>query len=551
MGGRGTRSAREAAAIVLLDDNFRTIVQAIAEGRQLFRNLQLSFLYILLMHIPLVITATVIPLAGYPILYLPIHIVWYETIIHPTALLVFQELPATGPLERVQRQPAARFFSVAEWCLIAVIGALLTGLVIACYQRSLAPGQDIEHARAMAMVVLTCASAAATAMLSGLRTKAAWVMTVATLGTTALLVQTPGLAAHLNLRPLHGDDWLLAMLGGVLAVAVPLVGYRGAAGLVSRLRRFLAGRAEPGGMPAPAVGAVPPLTRYAWWSIAAAVTTMALKVVAYLLTDSVALLSDAAESLVNLTGAVFALFILKVADQPADEKHPFGHGRAEYFSSGFEGALILVAAGGIVWAASDRLLHPAPLAALDIGLWVSAGATAINGWVARSLLRAGKRFGSITLEADGQHLMTDVWTTVAVLGGLGGVMLTGWTWLDSAIALLAAVNILGTGTQLILRSLAGLLGHPLPAGERAAINTVLDRYRRDGIQFHDLRAQIAGAQRLITLHVLVPGATSVQQGHDLLERLESDIHAVIPNLLIVTHLEPVEDPLSFQHPIIE
>lgn len=223
MGGRGTRSAREAASIVLLDDDFSTIVHAIAEGRQLFRNLQMSFLYILMIHIPLVVTATFIPLAGYPILYLPIHIVWLEAIIHPTALLVFQELPARGPLQPVRKRQAKRFFGTMEWVMIALAGTLLTALIIWSYDRSLLPGRNVEHARAMAMVVLSCASAAITAVLSGLRTGAAWFMSLATLALTGLLVQTPVLASYLHLQPLHRDDWLIAAVGGFLSVAVPIL----------------------------------------------------------------------------------------------------------------------------------------------------------------------------------------------------------------------------------------------------------------------------------------------------------------------------------------
>lgn len=223
MGERGTRSAREVASIVLLDDNFSTIVRAIAEGRQLFRNLRLSFQYLLMIHIPLVITATFIPLAGYPILYLPIHIVWLEAIIHPTALLVFQELPARGPLEAMGKRQAARFFSRREWCMIALAGAAITALIMWSYERSLVPGRNVEHARAMAMVTLICASASITALLSRLRTKSAWFMTIATLALSLPLVQMPELAAYLHLQPLHGDDWQIAAAGGLLAVALPVL----------------------------------------------------------------------------------------------------------------------------------------------------------------------------------------------------------------------------------------------------------------------------------------------------------------------------------------
>jgi Ca2+-transporting ATPase len=217
MGERGTRSAREVAAIVLLDDNFRSIVRAIAEGRQLFTNLQLSFQYLLMIHLPLVLTAALIPLAGYPLLYLPVHVVWLELIIHPTALLVFQELPGDGGLAKVRRAARLRFFSVAQWGAIAAIGVMVTAVVTFSYLRSLGAGYEVEHARAMALVALTVASAAITANLSRLRSGLAWAMVLATVASSLLFVQTPALAAFLHLRPLHLDDWLLAIGGGLLA----------------------------------------------------------------------------------------------------------------------------------------------------------------------------------------------------------------------------------------------------------------------------------------------------------------------------------------------
>lgn len=293
--------------------------------------------------------------------------------------------------------------------------------------------------------------------------------------------------------------------------------------------------------------AVPPLTRYAWLSVAAAVLTIALKSWAYLITGSVGLLSDAAESLVNLAAASVALAMLWFAARPADAGHPFGHGKAEYFASGFEGTLILVAAGGIAWAAFERLRHPQPLAEINIGMVISAGAGLINLAVALLLLRAGRRHGSITLEADGRHLLSDVWTTAAVLLALGGIALTGWLLLDPIIAFLAALQIVWSGFGLIGRSVAGLLDAALPPKEKAAIESILDRYRADGIGFHDLRTRAAGTQRLITVHVLVPGRYSVQAGHDLLERIEGDIRRAIGNATIVTHLEPLEDEASFAH----
>jgi Ca2+-transporting ATPase len=295
----------------------------------------------------------------------------------------------------------------------------------------------------------------------------------------------------------------------------------------------------------------PPLTRFAWLSILGAVLTMALKTEAYVITGSVGLLSDAAESLVNLAAAVVALAMLTLAARPADPGHPFGHGKAEYFASGFEGALILVAAGGIAWAAWDRLWHPQPLAELNLGMAISAAAAAVNGGVAWVLLRAGRKYGSITLEADGRHLMSDVWTTGAVLLALGGIAITGWQWLDPIIAFLAALQIVWSGVSLMRRSVSGLLDAAIPPEEKAQVDRILDRYRAQGIQFHDLRTRAAGMQRLITVHVLVPGQLTVQEGHDFLERIEGEIQDALGNVTIVTHLEPLEDAASFAHDRLE
>jgi cation diffusion facilitator family transporter len=212
--------------------------------------------------------------------------------------------------------------------------------------------------------------------------------------------------------------------------------------------------------------------------------------------------------------------------------------------------MILVAAVGILLSAWERLQHPQGLEALDIGILISIAAAILNGGMALTLLRAGRRFQSITLEADGRHLMTDVWTTVAILLGLGGLALTGWLWLDSVIAMLAALNIVSSGVTLIRRSLSGLLGVALPVEERQLVEAILEKYRRQGIQFHDLRARIAGSHRLITLHVLVPGDMAVQQAHELMENIEGDIRARLQNLLVVTHVEPLDDPASFRHDIL-
>jgi cation diffusion facilitator family transporter len=286
------------------------------------------------------------------------------------------------------------------------------------------------------------------------------------------------------------------------------------------------------------------LKRYAYLSIAAALATILLKGAAWWLTGSVGLLSDALESLVNLAGALMALSMLSLAAQPADANHPHGHGKAEYFSSAFEGFLIIVAAIGIGYAAIDRLMHPRPLEAVGIGIAVSVIASIINFATARSLMKVGRKYRSITLEADAHHLLTDVWTSLGVILGVGLVGLGGWLWLDPVIALLVAANIVWTGWQLLHRSAAGLMDVALPEEELEAIERVLDSYRRQGLEFHALRTRQAGARAFATLHVLVPGAWSVQLGHDWCERIETDIHGVLPHVHITTHLEPREDPVS-------
>jgi cation diffusion facilitator family transporter len=288
------------------------------------------------------------------------------------------------------------------------------------------------------------------------------------------------------------------------------------------------------------------LTRFAWLSIGAAVLTIALKATAYWLTGSVGLLSDALESLVNLVAAIMALCMLTVAARPADEIHAFGYGKAEYFSSGLEGALIMLAAATITWTALPRLFAPQPLEQLGIGLTVSVLASAVNFGVARVLMSAGKEYRSITLEADAHHLMADVWTSAGVVLGVGVVALTGWLHLDPIIALIVAANILRTGWQLLNRSIRGLLDAALPTEEQDAIKKVLDQYESQGIQYHALRTRQAGTRSFISLHVLVPGDWTVQCGHDLLEHLERDIRAAVPGAQLFTHLEPQGDPAAWE-----
>ena len=290
--------------------------------------------------------------------------------------------------------------------------------------------------------------------------------------------------------------------------------------------------------------APPSLTRYAWLSIAAAVATILLKGAAWWLTGSVGLLSDAIESFVNLAGAIMALWMLTLAAAPADLDHAHGHGKAEYFSSAFEGFLILVAALSIGYTAIERLMHPQPLDAVAAGLLVSAVASVINFATARTLLAVGRKRNSITLEADAHHLMTDVWTSVGVICGVGLVWLTGWLWLDPAIALLVAANIVWTGWQLMQRSAEGLMDVSLPAERLLQIEALLDPYRKQGMGFHALRTRQAGSRCFITLHVLVPGQWTVQTGHDWAERIEADIRKLLPQAHVTTHLEPIEDPVS-------
>jgi cation diffusion facilitator family transporter len=290
----------------------------------------------------------------------------------------------------------------------------------------------------------------------------------------------------------------------------------------------------------------PPLRRFAWLAVLAAVLTIGFKAGAYFLTGSVGLLSDALESLVNLVAAIAALIALTVAEKAPDEEHAFGHGKAEYFSSGLEGALVLVAAVAIVATALPRLLHPIPIDQVGWGLAVSTMATLINLAVAQRLLRAGKSYRSITLEADARHLMTDVWTTVGVLVGIGAVAVTGWMRLDPLIALAVAGNIVWTGVGLVRRSLLGLLDTALPEAERQVVEAVLGRYQREaGIKAHALRTREAGARRFASVHILVPGSWTVQQGHQLLEAIEDDIRTALPNTTVFTHLESLDDPASF------
>jgi cation diffusion facilitator family transporter len=283
------------------------------------------------------------------------------------------------------------------------------------------------------------------------------------------------------------------------------------------------------------------LTRFAWLSVGAAVLTIGLKTAAYLLTNSVGLLSDALESLVNLAGALMALAMLTIAARPADEEHAYGHSKAEYFSSGVEGTLILIAAASIGVTAVGRLISPKPLEQVGLGLGVSVAASLLNLGVALVLLRAAKRYESITLQANAHHLLTDVWTSAGVLVGVGAVAFTGWDRIDPVVALAVAGNIVWTGVRIMRNSVSGLMDTALPAEEQTLIRAVLKRHTLGGVQFHAVRTRQSGARRFVSLHVIVPGMWTVQRGHQMLERIEADLRAVLPGVTVFTHLESLDD----------
>ncbi len=289
------------------------------------------------------------------------------------------------------------------------------------------------------------------------------------------------------------------------------------------------------------------LRGYAWLSIATAILTIGLKAAAYFLTGSVGLLSDALESMVNLVAAVLVLVTLTIATLPPDEEHAYGHAKAEYFSVGAEGALILIAALTIAISAVRRLLDPRPLEQLGIGLAVSVIAALMNLVVARILSRAGDEYESITLKADSQHLMTDVWTSGGVVVGVGAVALTGLETLDPLIAIAVAAQIVYSGFKLVKKAVRGLMDTALPASEVAQVVEVLDSFcAPDGIEYHALRSRQSGSLRFVSFHIQVPGEWTVQQGHSFLEDVEEAIRGRLPSVAVFTHLEPVEDPASWK-----
>jgi cation diffusion facilitator family transporter len=288
------------------------------------------------------------------------------------------------------------------------------------------------------------------------------------------------------------------------------------------------------------------LERYAWLSLAAALATIALKTLAWYVTGSVGLLSDALEALINLAAAILTLSMLRLAAAPPDDLHPYGRFKAEYFSSGVEGALIVFAALSIAVAAVPRLAAPQPLAAPALGIALSIAATAINLAVGLKLISTGKRQHSIALEADGHHLMTDVWTSVAVVAGVALVAATGWLQLDPLIALAVAWRIVWTGVILMRRSFSGLLDAAIPPEELAEVERIFAEYRRRyGIDFHALLTRQAGARRFISFHLLVPDGWPVERAHQLSEEIEERIRSLVPKAITLSHIEPISQPASY------
>ncbi|MDB6132701.1 MAG: Transporter [Verrucomicrobiales bacterium] len=289
-----------------------------------------------------------------------------------------------------------------------------------------------------------------------------------------------------------------------------------------------------------------PAARYALLSVAVALLTFALKLVAWHLTGSVTLLSDALESVANLAAALVAVASISIAARPADDEHAYGHSKVEYFAGGVEGALIILAAVGIGWTSVNRFFSPQELTGFVPGISVSVAASVLNLMMARVLFRAARNHHSIALEADAKHLMTDVWTSVAALLALVMIRLTGWLWLDPAIGLILTLHIVLTGVKLVHQSMLGLIDTSLPAAELELIRGILDRQAEQGVMWHALWTREAGTRRFMTVHVLVPGEWTVTRGHDLAEALEAELRTAVPRLHVLTHLEPIEDPISFR-----
>ncbi|NNE68442.1 MAG: cation transporter [Pyrinomonadaceae bacterium] len=289
------------------------------------------------------------------------------------------------------------------------------------------------------------------------------------------------------------------------------------------------------------------LSRFAWLSIAAAIATIALKTSAYFYTNSVGILSDALESTINLAAALLALWMIKIAERPPDEDHEFGHHKAQYFSSAVEGLLILMASVWILFAAIDRFIRPVELESLGLGVIISLIATAINLSVGIILIRAGKQHDSIVLEADGHHLLTDVWTTFGILAALMIVLLTGWSLADPIAAIVVAFGIAFTGFRLVRRSVLGLMDTAIDAEDLVKVRKVISKFAKVGeIEFHALRTRKSGPKKFIYFHLLVPDEWTVKKGHNFSHEIEEEILSKVSDAAVFIHLEPLRDPASHE-----
>ncbi len=558
MGMKGTEAAKEAAVMVLADDNFATIVHAVEEGRTIHDNLKKAIMYILPTSFGQAGAIMVGILLDLPLPITPLQILWVNmvTAISLSLSLSF-EPPEDDVMKRPPRDPKEALLSGFFLWRIFFVSLLLVGGLLGLFLYEQHLGATVATARTAAVNALVVgeifylfnsrfihASSLSTRSLFGNRY--VWIALVLLVVLQLAFTYAPPMQALFKTTFIDAESWKRIFAFGLLLFLVVEM----EKGLVrigmAWQKKSQAKHPLETAKNAPKI-ARSSLTRYAWLSIAAAIVTIALKTWAWWLTGSVGLLSDAMESVVNLVAAIMALAMLGLAAQPPDDQHHYGHGKAEYFSSGLEGALILIAAIGIGIAAYDRLLNPQPLQSLGFGLGVSTLAALVNWAVAMVLLKAGRRHNSITLEADAKHLMTDVWTSGGVLLALGLVTVTGWQQLDPIIGFGVAINIIWSGFTLMRRSTAGLLDATLPEEENARIDDILDRYRREGVEFHDLRTRQAGADRFMTVHVLVHGGKTVKDGHDLLDRIENDIRQAVGEIIVVTHLEPIEDPASFMH----
>ena len=558
MGRKGTEAAKEAAVMVLTDDNFATIVHAVEEGRTIHDNLKKAIMYILPTSFGQAGAIMVGILLDLPLPITPLQILWVNMVTAITLSLSLSFEPSEdNVMKRPPRNPGEALLSgFFLWRIVFVSLLLVFGLMgLFLYEQWL--GATLATARTAAVNALVIGEIAylfnsrfihapALSVRSLTGNRYVWIAIVLLLALQLAFTYAPPMQALFGTTVITIEAWeRIAAFGLSLFLVVELEKSLFRFGMAWQKKE----QKKRHWASAMAVAKTDrsSLTRYAWLSIAAALVTIALKTWAWRITGSVGLLSDAMESVVNLVAAIMALAMLTLAAQPPDDLHHFGHGKAEYFSSALEGALILVAAFGIGIAAYDRLIHPRQLESIGFGLVISTLAALVNLIVAMVLLRVGRRHNSITLEADAKHLMTDVWTSVGVLLALGAVAVTGWQQLDPIIGFAVALNIIWSGFTLMRRSTAGLLDSTLPEEENAHIDDILDRYRQDGVEFHDLRTRQSGADRFMTVHVLVPGKMTVKSGHDLMDRIENDIRQAIGEITVTSHLEPLDDPASFNH----